>query len=136
MLLEMKAGASNVCFNAWTDAERTPSDVARSIVPLLEENRQSCAVQACVRAAQTQPTIRPHMLSGCQKMSIIVPNNRLVATQLKAEMDRFDKDQQKVISTFLLRELPELGRRRDPLCGGEALPDGVRRLRGLADAGA
>ena len=142
MLIEMRAEhEGRVLQRLDQDAQRNASDVARSIVPLLEENRQSWAQYGpASELAQTQPhNEAAHAVWLSEKMSIIVPNNRRVATQLKAEMERFDKYQQQVVSTFLLHvrsfeswvddAIPYAAVKRFPLEFDEL-------MRGLADAGA
>ncbi|TNB48191.1 HNH endonuclease [Martelella lutilitoris] len=82
----------------------TRPDVAKMIVPLLEENRQSWAHYGPVsELAQTQPHNEAvYAVWVSERLSVIVPNNRKIASMLEANRRLFDAEDQAAITAFLM----------------------------------
>ncbi len=88
------------------DRMSTNAEVARSILPLLEENRQSWAQYGPLsELAKTQPyNDAAHAMWVSERLSVIVPNNRKIAAQLEAHKFMFDVNEQEAIVAFLMHE--------------------------------
>ena len=82
----------------------TKEDVARSILPLLEENKQCWAQYGPVsEIARSEPHNEAvHAVWVSERLSVIVPNNRMIAAQLVAYRALFAADAQGLISAFLM----------------------------------
>lgn len=82
----------------------TKVELARMLLPLLEENRQSWAQYGPQSdLARTQPhneAARSVWVS--ERLSVIVPNNRIIVTQLKGEIALFDATEQAIVAAFLM----------------------------------
>ncbi|MCF1741458.1 HNH endonuclease [Paradevosia shaoguanensis] len=78
--------------------------VVASILALLEENRQSWAQYGPLsELARSQPhNEAAHAVWVSERLSVIVPNNRMIAEQLKAHRSLFEASDQEAISAFLL----------------------------------
>lgn len=82
----------------------TSSGIAGTILPLLEENRQSWAQYgplSDLARAQTHNDAA-HAVWVSEKLSVIVPNNRKIAAELDAHKVLFVADEQAVIAAFLM----------------------------------
>lgn len=82
----------------------TKEAVARSILPLLEENKQSWVYYGPLsEIAQKQPHNEAvHAVWVSEKLSVIVPNNRKIAAQIDAYRALFDVGEQAVLVNFLM----------------------------------
>ena len=78
--------------------------IVASILPLLKENRQSWAQYGPLsELAKSQPhNEAAHAVWVSERLSVIVPNNRMIAEQLKAHRNVFEASDQGAISAFLL----------------------------------
>ena len=83
---------------------KSKADVARAILPLLEENRQSWAQFGPLSdLAKTQPhNEAAYAVWVSERLSVIVPNNRKIAAELDAHRGLFDTEEQAPISAFLM----------------------------------
>jgi hypothetical protein len=123
------------------DLMPTKGDVARSILPLLEENRQSWAQYGPLsELAGTQPHNEAvHAVWMSERLSVIVPNNRKIATQLDAHRALFDTGEQGVLASFLMhvRSYERWVEDAIPYAAVKRFPMEFNDLiRGLADGGA
>ncbi|CAN7287784.1 HNH endonuclease [Devosia sp. LjRoot3] len=86
------------------DPQPTKGDVTASILPILEENRQSWAQYGPLsELARTQPhNEAAHAVWLSERLSVIVPNNRKIAEQLVLHRGLFAAAEQAAISAFLL----------------------------------
>ncbi len=82
----------------------TKVELARAIMPMLEENRQSWAQYGPVsELARTQPHNEAvHAVWVSERLSIIVPNNRKIANLLIDHKALFSTDEQVEIAAFLM----------------------------------
>ncbi len=120
------------------DAMTTKVDIARAILPLLEENRQSWAQYGPLsELARSQPhNLAVHAVWESERLSVIAPNNRKMSAELDAHRGLFDTSEQTVLTAFLQHarsyakwvedEIPYAAVRRFPV----ELDD---LIRGLAD---
>lgn len=86
------------------DAKKTKSDIALAILPLLEANRQSWAQygpQSDLAIAEPYNEAA-HAVWVSERLSVIVPNNRKMAAELRAHMFLFDAGEQAKITAFLM----------------------------------
>ncbi|MFB2596131.1 HNH endonuclease [Paracoccus sp. p4-l81] len=123
------------------DAMPTKHDIARAILPLLEENRQSWAKYGPLsELARTQPhNESAHAVWMSERLSVIVPNNRNIAAQLKERRSLFDAGEQGMITAFLLhvRSYEQWVQDAIPYAAVKRFPVEFDDLiRGLADGGA
>lgn len=86
------------------DPMPTKADIARFILPLLEENRQSWAQYGPLsELAQTQPQNEAvHAMWVSERLSVIIPNNRKIVAQLNPQKSTFAADEQAVVATFMM----------------------------------
>lgn len=86
------------------EAMTSKADIARAILPLLEENRQSWAQFGPLsELARSQPhNEAAHAVWVSERLSVIVPNNRKMAAELDAHRGLFDAGEQVTITAFLL----------------------------------
>jgi hypothetical protein len=86
------------------DPMPTKKDVASSILPLLEQNKQSWALYGpASELAQTQPhNEAAHAVWISERLSVIVPNNRRIAAELDAHKAVFNADEWAAIAAFLM----------------------------------
>lgn len=82
----------------------TKADLARKILPLLEQNRQSWAQYGPLsELARSQPhNEAAHAVWESERLSVIVPNNRKIETQLAQHKGLFNAGEQAVIAAFLM----------------------------------
>lgn len=82
----------------------TKQDIARPILSLLEENKQSWAQYGPLsKLAQSQPhNEAAHAVWISERLAIIVPNNRKIVAQLDEHKSLFNNGEQGAIATFLL----------------------------------
>ncbi|MBC6445452.1 MAG: HNH endonuclease [Alphaproteobacteria bacterium GM202ARS2] len=141
-LHEMKAAhEARVLERLEQDTMPTKEDIARSILPMLEENRQSWAHYGPLsELARTQPhNEAAHAVWVSERLSVIVPNNRKVVTELNAHKALFNADEQAAITAFLMHarsyeqwvhdSIPYVAVKRFPMEFDDL-------MKGLADAGA
>ena len=105
------------------------NNIARAILPMLEDNRQSWEQYGPLsELARSQPHNEAvHAVWVSERLSVIVPNNRKIAAELDAHRGLFDKGEQEIITTFLLhvRSYEQWVEDAIPLCSGETLPDSI-----------
>ncbi len=123
------------------DPMLTNQDVASVILPLLEENRQSWAQYGPLsELARMQPhNERVHAVWVSERLSVIVPNNLKIATQLKKHIALFGAGDQRVVTTFLIhvRSYEQWVQDTIPYAAVKRFPMEFDDLiRGLADGGA
>ena len=82
----------------------TKADIARAMLPILEENRQSWEQYGPLSdLARTQPhSEAAHAVWVSERLSVIVPNNRKMAAEFDDHMGLFNAGEQATISAFLL----------------------------------
>jgi len=119
----------------------TKEEIARSILPFLEENRQSWAQYGPLsELAQTQPhNEAAHAVWVSERLSVIVPNNRKITGLLEPHKLAFNAQEQVAIAAFLIHArsyerwvedtIPYAGVKRFPLEFDDL-------IRGIADASA
>lgn len=116
------------------------AEIARAILPLLEENRQSWEQYGPLsELARSQPHNEAvHAVWESERLSVIVPNNRQIAAELGAHRGLFDADEQEIITTFLLhmRNYERWVEDAIPYAAVKRFPIAFDHLiRGLADVG-
>lgn len=86
------------------DPMATKTDIARAMLPILEENRQSWEQYGPQSdLARTQPhNEEAHAVWMSERLSVIVPNNRKMAAEFDDHMGLFNAGEQATISAFLL----------------------------------
>lgn len=119
----------------------TKAEVARSIIPLLEENRQSWAQYGPLsELALKQPhNEAAHAVWMSERLSVIVPNNRKIAAELDAHRALFDPGEQANIAAFLMhvRSYEQWVQEAIPYAAVKGFPmDFDAMVRALADGGA
>ncbi|MCG6557074.1 HNH endonuclease [Ruegeria sp. 1NDH52C] len=82
----------------------TKVEIARALLPLLEENRQSWAQYGpSSELALSQPhNEAAYAVWVSERLSVIVPNNRRMAAELEAHRGMFEKGELATITTFLM----------------------------------
>ncbi len=141
-LHEMKAEhEARVLSRLDQEAMTSKTDIARAILPLLEENRQSWEQYGPLsELARSQPhNDAVHAVWVSERLSVIVPNNRKIAAELDAHRGLFDTGEQEVITTFLLhmRSYEQWVEDAIPYAAVKRFPIPFEHLiRGLADVGA
>lgn len=82
----------------------TRSNVAAQILSLLEENHESWSQYGPLsEIARREPhNNEVHAVWVSERLSIIVPNNRIIAEMLKAKRKLFHSSEQKEIASFLI----------------------------------
>lgn len=141
-LHEMKAEhEARVLARLDQEAMTSKANIARSILPLLEENRQSWEQYGPLsQLARSQPHNKAaHAVWVSERLSVIVPNNRKIVAELDAHRGLFETGEQAIITAFVLHmrsyqqwvedAIPYVAVRRFP----SAFDD---LIRGLADDGA
>lgn len=123
------------------DPMPTKQDIARAILPLLEENRQSWAQYGPLsELARTQPhNESAHAVWMSERLSVIIPNNRKIAVLLEEHRSLFDADEQGVVAAFFLhvRSYEQWVEDAIPYAAVKRFPMELDDLiRGLADGGA
>src|SRR3546814_2830098 len=80
--------------------------LARSILPLLEESRQSWAqFGPTSELARSRPHDEAaHAVWKAERLSVIVPNNRKIAALLNDFAGDFEADEQAIVASFQLHE--------------------------------
>lgn len=123
------------------EAMASKADIARAILPLLEDNRQSWAQYGPLsELARSQPhNEAAHAVWLSERLSVIVPNNRKIAAELDAHRGLFDGRELVIITAFLLhmRSYEQWVEDAIPYAAVKRFPtafDGF--VRGLADDGA
>jgi hypothetical protein len=104
-LQEMKAAhEARVLERLDKDEFRTNVELARTILPLLEENKQSWAHYGPIsELARNQPyNDAVHAVWMSERLSGIVPNNRKIVDLLAEHKRRFDAHEQEAIAAFLV----------------------------------
>lgn len=86
------------------DPMPTKETIARSILPLLEENRQSWSYYGpSSELARTQPNNEEaHAVWLSERLSVIVPNNRKIAVQLDLHRGLFNAGEHSAVAAFLM----------------------------------
>ncbi len=86
------------------DESPTKAELARKILPHLEENRQSWAQYGPMsELARTQPhNAAAHAVWVSERLSVIVPNNRKIAGLLDEYKALFDAGEQEAVAAFLM----------------------------------
>lgn len=141
MLLEMKAAhEATILERLDKRLDVGKEDIAREILPLLEESRQSWAQYGPTsELARTQPYNEAvHAVWEAERLSVIVPNNRKIAELLLSNKKLFDASEHAAVLAFLMHE------RSYDQWVNDAIPySAVKRfpaefdelIRGIADAG-
>lgn len=141
-LLEMKAAhEARVLARLDKDESPTKVEIARTVLPLLEENRQSWAQYGPMsELARTQPhSEAAHAVWVSERLSVIVPNNRKIAGLLHERKGLFDAREQEVVAAFLMhaRSYEQWVEDAIPYAGVRRFPTKFDELiRSVADAGA
>lgn len=141
-LHEMKAEhEARVLARLDQEAMTSKANIARSILPLLEENRQSWEQYGPLsELARSQPhNEAAHAVWVSERLSVIVPNNRKIAAELDAHRALFDAGEQAIITAFLLhmRSYQQWVEDAIPYAAVKRFPAAFDDLiRGLADDGA
>jgi hypothetical protein len=142
VLLKIKADhEARVLSRLDPECMKSKADIARAIQPLLEENRQSWEQYGPLSdLARTQPhNEAAHAVWVSERLSVIVPNNRKIASKLDAHKGQFDAGEQAMISAFLLhvRSYEQWVQDTIPYAAVKRFPMEFDALiRGLSDAGA
>lgn len=123
------------------EAMASKADIARAILRLLEDNRQSWAQFGPLsELARSQPhNEAAHSVWLSERLSVIVPNNRKIAAELIAHRGMFDPGEQATISAFLLhmRSYEQWVEDAIPYAAVKRFPTTFDDLiRGLSDGGA
>jgi hypothetical protein len=142
MLQAMKAAhEARVLERLDKESTLTKADLARSILPLLEENRQSWSQYGPQsELARTQPhSEAAYAVWVSERLSLIVPNNRKIVAHLTEHRALFDLGEQAAIAAFLIHTrsyeqwvadaIPYAAVRRFPMVFDDL-------IRGLVDGGA
>ena len=87
-----------------TISEPNKHEIASSIAPLVEENRISWLQYGPMsEIARTEPyNEAAHAVWLSERLSVIVPNNRNIASQLGGKIGLFDPEERPVVASFLL----------------------------------
>jgi len=104
-LQEMKAAhEAQVLERLDKDEFRTNAALVRTILPLLEENKQSWAHYGPIsELARAQPyNDAVHAVWVSERLSVIVPNNRKIADLLVEHKGLFNASEQEAIAAFLM----------------------------------
>lgn len=105
VLHEMKVGhEARVLERLDHAAMPTKEEIAHSILPLLEENKQSWAQYGPLsELARTQPyNAEAHAVWVSERLSVIIPNNRKISAELNLHKALFDGAEYPAIAGFLM----------------------------------
>lgn len=122
------------------DPTTKKAEIARALLPLLEENRQSWAQYGPhSELALSQPhNEAAHAVWVSERLSVIVPNNRKLAAELEAHRGLFDTGELATITSFLMhvRSYEQWVQDAIPYAAVKRFPlDFDDLIRGLADGG-
>ena len=103
-LREMKAAHEARVLERLEQADLTKTELACTVLPLLEENKQSWAQYGPLsELARSQPhNTSARAVWVSERLSVIVPNNRKIGGFLEERKALFDAGEQEAVAAFLM----------------------------------